>query len=86
MNTSRRAERKAAARQARRRRLLSLLGGAVIVALAIVVALIVINRPNNSGLPPIQPAAETHPNIPTSGRTMGNQSAPVTVVEWGDYQ
>ena len=82
MHTSRRAERKAATKQARRQRLLSLLGGSVVIALAMISE----PQPRNSGLPPIQPAPETHPNIPTSGRTLGNPSAPVTVVEWGDYQ
>jgi len=87
---SRRAERRAAQeRQARRQRLL-LVGGAV--ALALIVGLGLILLPNLTGggssasNSNIQIAEGAPTGVPTSDRTMGDPNAPVTVVEWGDYQ
>lgn len=83
---SRRAQRVIAERRARRRRILMLIGGGIAGALILVVALIVFNRSDDSGLPAVAAAPALDPSIPRNGRTLGAPDAPVTVVEWGDYQ
>jgi hypothetical protein len=79
-----RAQRRAAAEQAAQRKRLMLLGGAIAAALIVALVLILINRPQDMGAPVL--AAEPPPaSIPVQGMTMGQEDAPVTVVEWGDY-
>lgn len=81
---SRRGGRYAAVQRAqRRRRMLAFLGGVVAVAVIAVVALIVLNQ-DDAGEVVAAPPLEA--SIPTDGRVMGDPNAPVTVVEWGDYQ
>jgi protein-disulfide isomerase len=78
----------AAQHAATRRRRRWVLGGAVGAALAIAFTLIIINQPDggSNALPAVEAAAPGEAGIPTSHRTIGDPSAPVTVVEWGDYQ
>jgi len=85
---SRRAERRLAAeRAARRRRQMSIFGGLVAVALIAALVLILINRPGaGEDISDIAAAAPLDAGIPTNGRVMGQEGAPVHVVEWGDYQ
>ncbi|HET9013991.1 MAG TPA: hypothetical protein VFN57_00220 [Thermomicrobiaceae bacterium] len=86
---SRRAERRLAEERAHRRRQLFLLGGLVVVALTGAIALILVNRPQGqagSNQPALVAGPAIASSIPLNGRTMGNPSAKVTVVEWGDYQ
>jgi protein-disulfide isomerase len=84
---SRRVQRRQAERLAARRRRLMMLGGAVAGALVVVAVLVLVNRPAASDdSTPVQPAASNYGSIPREGRVLGDPSAPVLVVEWGDYQ
>ena len=65
-----------------------MVGGAVVLAVVVVGALILFNRPDDddaSGLaltiPPPRDAS-----VPTDGRTLGNPDAPLTIVEYADFQ
>ncbi len=80
-----RARRKAAAEQAARRKQLMWLGGAVAAALVVALVLILVNRPRDTGAP-IVLAAPLPESIATSGFMMGDPDAPLSVLEWGDYQ
>lgn len=74
------------ARQAARRRML-LVGGAIGAAVVLAVVLIALNLPGNtSDLPNVAAVTDPHPGIQADGRTLGDPNAPVTVVEYGDYQ
>lgn len=73
------------AQRERRQRQLWTLGGIVAVAVIAAAVLIFLNRPREQGdlaiiASPI-PAA-----VPVAGRRLGNPEAPVTIVEYGDYQ
>ena len=70
---------------AQRRRLLVILGSAVAIAIAVVVVLILANRPESRATPMVT-AEALAAGVATNGRVMGDSAAPVTVVEWGDYQ
>ncbi|HEU5424643.1 MAG TPA: hypothetical protein VFU72_13955 [Nitrolancea sp.] len=85
---SRRAERKAAEERAARNRRLGLVIGAIGIALIAGLALILLPKvtSGNGGVSDITVAEGAPTGVPTSDRTMGNPNAPVTVVEWGDYQ
>ncbi|HET7034330.1 MAG TPA: hypothetical protein VFI42_01485 [Thermomicrobiaceae bacterium] len=86
---SRRAERKAAEERAARNRRLGLVVGAIGLALIAGLALILVPRVtsgNGGGISDIVAAEGAPTGVPTSDRTMGDPNAPVTVVEWGDYQ
>lgn len=80
-----RAQRKVAQEEAaRRQRLLTIVGGAVaIVVVALLVFFVFVRKP---ATPTVAIADPIDPGIPAAGRTLGNPDAPVTVVEWGDYQ
>ncbi len=65
-----------------------MIGGAVVVAVAVVGALILLNRPDDDDasdlaltIPPARDAS-----VPTDGRTLGNADAPLTIVEYADFQ
>ncbi len=79
------ARRQAEAEQAARQRQMRWVAGAIVVALVVAVGLILVNRPRDAGAPIV--AAEPIPaSIPLTGMTMGDPDAPLSVVEWGDYQ
>ncbi len=86
---SRRAQRRIQEERNRKRQRLMLIGGAVVLAVAIVGALIILNRPDDDDaasdlaltIPPPRDAS-----IPTDGRTLGNPDAPLTIVEYADFQ
>ena len=80
------AQRIAAEREARRRKLL--LAGSVAAAAVVALVLILLNLPDNTGdgLPAVAAASEPYPGVPAEGRVLGDLNAPVTVVEYGDYQ
>jgi protein-disulfide isomerase len=74
------------ARQAARRRML-LVGGAIAAAVVLAVVLIVLNLPGDEGdHPDVVAVTDPHPGVQADGRTLGDPNAPVTVVEYGDYQ
>jgi len=71
--------------QAARRKKLSWLIGAIVAAVVVAGVLILVNRPQSGGSP-IVTAAPLPASIAFSSATMGDPEAPVSVVEWGDYQ
>jgi protein-disulfide isomerase len=83
--TSGRARRKAAQEQAARRKQLLWLGGAIGAAVLVAIVLVLLNRPQGAGAP-IVAAAALPASIPVDGTTMGAADAPISIVEWGDYQ
>jgi protein-disulfide isomerase len=86
---SRRAERRITKQRAARQRRAWLFGGTIALALVAALTLILLNRGGGgsaSDLSPVVAGAAIDPAIPQSGRVLGNPNAPVTVVEWGDYQ
>jgi protein-disulfide isomerase len=86
-HVSRRAERRLHEQRAAKQRRLYFFGGAVAVAIVVAVILILVNRDDgNSSFPAVVSAASTNANIPFDGTTLGDPNAPVTVVEYGDYQ
>jgi protein-disulfide isomerase len=82
---SNRAKRQLAEEQAARRRQLAWLGAAVGLALVAALALILLNRPRAADAP-ITLAAPLPASVAFSGTTMGEKTAKVAIVEWGDYQ
>jgi protein-disulfide isomerase len=71
----------------RRKRLLMIVGGVVAVAIVAVLVLIIVNnRDDSSNLPDVQAAAAPDASIPVNGMSIGDPNAPVTIVEYGDYQ
>lgn len=79
-----RAQRKLAAEQAEKRKRLVTVGGAIAaLALAALLVFVFTRKPD---APPVAVAPPMEEGIAFAGRTMGNPDAPVTVVEWGDYQ
>ncbi len=85
-HTHRSAMRIAAEREAKRRRLF--LAGSVATAAVLALILILLNLPKSTGdeLPAVAAAAQPYPDVPAEGRVLGDPNAPITVVEYGDYQ
>ena len=75
---------RARAQAAARRRQLGLVGGAVALAVLVVALLIYANRPGQAE--EIEARTGEYPTVPQAGRVLGDANAPVTVVEYGDYQ
>ena len=87
-HVSRRAERRIQERRAAQQRRLGFFGGAVAVAIVAAAVLMLINRGGDGGgdLPSVVAGAAIDASVPQNGRVLGDPNAPVTVVEWGDYQ
>lgn len=85
---SRRAQRVLQERQAKRRRIYTMFGGAAAAALILVVILVLINQDDTGTMAgePITVPTATYEDIPREGRTLGDPDAPVTVIEYGDFQ
>lgn len=84
---SRRAERRIHEQRAARQRRLWFFGGAVTIAIVAALVLILVNRDNgSSGFPAAVAAAPLDANIATDGLSIGDPNAPVTVIEYGDFQ
>jgi protein-disulfide isomerase len=83
---SRRAERRIHERRSAQQRRLWFFGGAVAIALVAALVLILVNRGGGSNLPAVVAASPVDASIPTNGTTIGDPNAPVTVVEYGDFQ
>jgi protein-disulfide isomerase len=85
---SARVRRKLDQERAAKTRRLTIIGS--VLAIAIIAASVLIYASSDhggSGLPAIKAAAaEIDSSIPQDGRTMGDPNAPVTVIEYGDYQ
>jgi protein-disulfide isomerase len=79
------ARRETAERQSKRRRQLTVVG-AISVAVIIALALIIIPRLGKDGMGEIKAAGASAAGLPSNGNVLGNPSAPVKVVEWGNYQ
>lgn len=77
--------RETAERQSKRRRQLTVVG-AISVAVIIALALIIIPRLGKDGMGEIKAAGASAAGLPSNGNVLGNPSAPVKVVEWGNYQ
>lgn len=87
--TRREQARIAAEREAQRRRLMMIIGGIVGVALIAAVILILVNRDDEesgSNLPAVTALNAPEITAPRDGLTLGDPNAPVTIVEYGDYQ
>jgi len=65
-------------------------GGAIALAVIVVGALIFLNRPDDDDDDAVDLALTTPPardtSIPMDGRTLGNPDAPVTIIEYADFQ
>jgi protein-disulfide isomerase len=87
---SRRAERRIQERRAAHQRRLFFFAGAIVVAVVAVVVLILVSGGGGDGessdLPAVVAAPAIDASIPQDGRVLGDLNAPVTVVEWFDYQ
>jgi len=85
---SRRAQRVIDAQKARRRRMLTIIGGVVGGAVIVSGLLFLFTRdPEPAGADePVVSAPAPAIDVPKEGLTKGDQNAPVTVVEYGDYQ
>lgn len=84
------AQRRAAEQAAQRRRLIAI-GGAIAVAVVIAAVLIIVNWPEDNenepvSLPAIVAQGTPYPGVPAETRFLGDPNAPVTLVEYGDYQ
>lgn len=85
---SRRAERRLQEQRAAKQRRLFFFGGAIAIALVVAAILILVNRDGDDGssFPAVVAASAADANIPFDGTTLGDPNAPVTVIEYGDYQ
>jgi len=85
---SRRAQRVIQQRQQKRRKLITYVGSAVGVAVIAVALLILFSRDSTSSAAndPINDPPPMVTDVPLEGRAMGDPNAPITFVEWGDYQ
>lgn len=85
---SRRAQRVIEAQKARRRRMLTIIGSVVGAAVLIAGLLFLFSREPEPAAAdePVVSAPAPQIEVPTEGRTKGNPDAPVTVVEYGDFQ
>lgn len=78
--------RTAAIRRQRQQRQRMILGGVVAVAIAAAAILVLLNRPATSGGDLAILASPIPAGVAADGRLLGNPEAPVTIVEYGDYQ
>jgi len=75
-----------AEKQAQQRKQLMIVGGIGALALVVVIALILLNGDDSDSAAPPVVAAPAPLDVPAQGLTLGSPDAPVTVVEYGDYQ
>lgn len=81
-----RAQRRIQEEQSRKRRFYVIAGGiAAAIVLIAVIAFVASRGDEGDGLLPVV-AASSEITAPIDGRVAGEAGAPVTVVEWGDYQ
>lgn len=87
-HASRRVERRLTAQRTARRNRLLRIGGilAIVATIAAVLFFATRNGGETDDFPAIAVAETILPDVPVQGRVIGNPDAPVTVVEYGDYQ
>ncbi len=86
---SRRQQRKIEEQKAAQRKRLMQIGGVVLAALLVVGLVVLLTRPDEAALPELPAvAAVAAPDaaIPQEGLVIGSADAPVTIIEYGDYQ
>src|SRR4051794_31322713 len=84
-----RAARQAAeAKKSKQRRLFVVLGGGLAIAIVAVAIMAAINREDGSdaALAAVAPVSTNTTLAAQNGRSIGDESAPVVIVEYGDYQ
>lgn len=82
-----RVERKLAEARKAKMQKLGFLGGVLVLAVIVAGVLIYISRDNSSeDVSDVVAAAPFDTSIPSDGRILGNPDAPVTLVEYADYQ
>jgi protein-disulfide isomerase len=84
-----RAARQAAeAKKSKQRRLFVVLGGGLAIAIVAVAFMAAINREDGSdtALAAVAPVSTNTTLVAQNGRSIGDESAPVVIVEYGDYQ
>lgn len=85
---SRRAQRRIDEENKRKRQRMMMFGGAVALAVVVVGVLIAINRPDDEETidTAITVPAARDASIPHEGRTLGNPDAPMTIIQYADFQ
>jgi protein-disulfide isomerase len=83
---SRRAERRIQERRSAQQRRLWFFSAAVAIAVVAASILILVNRGGGSNLSAVVAAAPLETTIAANGTTIGDPNAPITVVEYGDFQ
>ncbi len=85
-----RAERRLKESQKARTRKMLFFGGALVIALVVAIGLILLNQDDgddeSANLPAIVAANSVDASIPSNGRVLGDPNAPVTLLEYSDYQ
>jgi len=72
--------------RARRRRRLVIAGFITLGILAAVAIGLTVRSGDGESIAPFTLVEQAYANVPSSGRTLGDPNAPVTVIEYGDYQ
>lgn len=81
-----RVERKLEEARKKRMRKFAYLGGALGIALIVALILILASQEETDSLPAVVAGKPVDASIPRDGRVLGDPGAPVTLVEWADYQ
>jgi protein-disulfide isomerase len=71
--------------RAKRRRKQRIIAAALAMILILAAALLLLNR-GEDNVPTFEIVHSPYSDIPVSGRTLGDSTAPVKVIEYGDYQ
>ncbi len=85
--TSGRAQRRLEEQQRARRRLMMLAGGVVALIAVVIGGLYFVTRDDDESFRAVKaPGAAIDASIPRDGNVLGDPNAPLTVIEYGDYQ
>jgi protein-disulfide isomerase len=83
---SRRQQRKMAQQQAEQRKKVMRIGAIALAAILIAGIVILLARPEPDRFGPVKAVAAPDPSIPQQGLFIGDPNAPLTIIEYGDYQ